>query len=274
MTDCIAAIDQGTTATRCILFDQAGTIVSAAQAEHTQHYPQPGWVEHDAGEIWRNTERVAQQALAAAGNVRVLAIGLTNQRETVVFWNRHTGEPIGRAIVWQDTRTRELCEDLGQVFGSGRFREQTGLPLATYFTGPKIRWALEHNPKLKQAADRGDALCGTLDSWLIWNLTGGRDHGVHVTDVTNASRTLLMNLYTRQWDASILQAMQVPAHLLPRIVPSSDPNPWGETTATSPFGQGVPVCGAWAISRQPCSVSAALSAAMLKTPMAPDASCC
>ncbi|MFW6060411.1 MAG: glycerol kinase GlpK [Phycisphaeraceae bacterium] len=243
-TDCIAAIDQGTTSTRCMLFGQQGGVLASAQAEHAQFYPQPGWVEHDPHEIWQRTCEVVRAALNKAGGAHVAAVGLTNQRETVVFWNRRTGEPYGNAIVWQDTRTRELCEDLGRVFGAGRFREQTGLPLATYFSGPKIRWALDHLPRLKQAAERGEAVCGTVDSWLIWNLTGGVDGGAHVTDATNASRTLLMNLHTLQWDEAILDAMDVPASMLPRIVPSSDPAGWGVTRADGPFGEGVPVCGA------------------------------
>lgn len=242
--DCIAAIDQGTTSTRCMLFDHQANVVSAAQAEHEQIYPQPGWVEHDPREIWQRTQQVVREAMQRAGDVHLAAVGLTNQRETVVCWNRYTGEPYGSAIVWQDTRTREICEQLGRVFGAGRFREQTGLPLATYFSGPKIRWMLDHTPGLRAAAQRGEAVCGTVDSWLIWHLTGGVDGGAHVTDVTNASRTLLMDLRTRQWDGAILEAVGVPASMLPRIVPSSDPEGWGVTHAGGPFGEGVPVCGA------------------------------
>ncbi len=213
----ILAIDQGTTSTRCILFDAQGMPVAMAQQEHRQIYPRPGWVEHDALEIWENTEGVVRQALAKAGArpAEVVAIGITNQRETTVIWERETGRPIYNAIVWQDTRTDALCVALAQEGGQDRFRAQTGLPLATYFSGPKIAWLLEHIPSARARAERGELLFGNIDTWLIWNLCGE-----HVTDVTNASRTLLMNLHTLDWDDHILSVLGIPRAMLPRIRPS------------------------------------------------------
>ncbi len=242
----VAAIDQGTTSTRCMVFDRHGRVVGWDQKEHTQIYPQPGWVEHDPLEIWERTQEVVRNALANAGVQAsdIAAVGVTNQRETTVIWDRHTGKPFYNALVWQDTRTDAICRRLAQAGGQERFRAKTGLPLATYFSGPKIVWLLEQIPGLRAAAERGDALFGTIDTWLIWNLTGGPDGGVHVTDVTNASRTLLMNLETLDWDDDILEAMGIPRQMLPRIVPSSDPNPWGTTRVDGPFGGAIPVCGA------------------------------
>ena len=241
----IAAIDQGTTSTRCLLFDSSGRVLGASQQEHRQHYPQPGWVEHDPLEIWRATERVLSEALTSASpGSPPAAVGITNQRETLVIWNPRTGRPWCNAIVWQDTRTKELCEELGGEAGADRFREQTGLPLATYFTGPKLRWALDHVEGLREAANRGEVYAGTVDSWLIWNLTGGTDGGAFVTDVTNASRTQLCNLHTLEWDDELLAAFDVPRSVLPRIVSSSAPEPWGFTRADSAMGARVPVCGA------------------------------
>ena len=245
MTTCIAAIDQGTTSTRCMLFDHAGGVVAQAQKEHQQMYPQPGWVEHDAIEIWERTQQVTTDALALAGinPAEIAAIGITNQRETTVVWDRRTGKPYGNAIVWQDTRTRELVESLSVREGIDRFRAATGLPLATYFSGPKLWWMLENFVGLRQAAKSRKALFGTIDTWLIWWLTGGPDGGVHVTDVTNASRTLMMDLEHLAWDEGILEALTVPVEMLPRIVPSSDPEPWGYTHPDGPFGGRIPVCG-------------------------------
>jgi glycerol kinase len=241
MTSYIAAIDQGTTSTRCLIFDRDGRVAGQAQREHRQIYPRPGWVEHDPIEIRDTMQRVVRDAVAAIGpRARIAGVGVTNQRETVVIWDRRTGEPYGNAIVWQDTRTRDLCEALAGSVGPNRFLDRTGLPLATYFSGPKIRWCLDHVDGLRAAARRGEAVCGTIDSWLIWNLTGGR----HVTDVTNASRTQLMNLRTLDWDDEILAAMEVPRSLLPEVVSSSQPGGWGETLADGPFGAAVPVCGA------------------------------
>ena len=241
----IAAIDQGTTSTRCMLFDHAGKVVSLAQKEHRQIYPQPGWVEHDPDEIWQRTQEVCREAVAKAGGQKgdISAIGITNQRETAIMWDRRTGKPFHNAIVWQDTRTKGICDDLAQEGGQDRFRATSGLPLATYFSGPKIKWLLENVPGVRVAAERGDALFGNLDTWLIWWLTGGPDGGAHVTDVTNASRTLLMNLSTLDWDNQVLGILHIPRAILPRIVPSSDPTTYGYTSENGPFGCKIPVCG-------------------------------
>jgi glycerol kinase len=220
----IAVIDQGTSSTRCMIFDHDGQVVSMAQAEHRQFYPKPGWVEHDPLEIWRNAQAVA---IEAAGNVEsdtdeIAALGVTNQRETLVVWDKNTGKPVYPAIVWQDTRSAEICEQLSAEGGPDRFRATTGLPITIYFSGPKLQWLLDHIDGLRVRADRGELLCGTIDSWLVWNLTGGKDGGVHVTDVTNASRTLLMNLETLAWDDDLLAAMNIPASVLPAIRSSSE----------------------------------------------------
>jgi glycerol kinase len=220
----IAAIDQGTTSSRCIVFDRDGRIVSVAQKEHRQIFPRPGWVEHDAAEIRANVEEVVAGALeqAGVGKEQVKAIGITNQRETTLLWDRATGEPVHNAIVWQDTRTDALCRELGRNVGQDRFRRETGLPLSSYFAGPKIRWLLDNVEGLRARAERGELLFGTMDSWVIWNLTGGPDGGVHVTDVTNASRTLLMNLRTMDWDDRILNSIGVPRTVLPEIRSSAE----------------------------------------------------
>ncbi len=212
----IAAIDQGTTSSRCIVFDQSGGIVSVAQREHRQIFPRPGRVEHDATEIWTNVQAVVRDALAHASltYADIAAFGITNQRETTVVWDKATGEPVHNAIVWQDTRTDALIKKLGD---QDRFRERSGLPLATYFSGPKLRWLLDHVDGLRERAGRGEVLFGTMDTWLIWNLTGR-----HVTDVTNASRTMLMNLETLDWDPELLSAMDVPREVLPEIRSSSE----------------------------------------------------
>ncbi|TDC36873.1 glycerol kinase [Micromonospora sp. 15K316] len=215
----VAAIDQGTTSSRCIVFDRAGEIVSVAQREHRQILPRPGWVEHDAEEIWANVEHVVRKALRKAGTdvAGLAAVGITNQRETTVVWDRATGRPVANAIVWQDTRTAPLLRELDRTYGEQRFRERTGLPLATYFAGPKLRWLLENVDGLRARAEAGEVLFGTVDSWLIWKLTGR-----HVTDVTNASRTMLMNLATLDWDPELLDAMGVPAAMLPEIRSSAE----------------------------------------------------
>ncbi|REK84897.1 glycerol kinase [Streptomyces inhibens] len=220
----IAAIDQGTTSSRCIVFDKDGRIVSVDQKEHEQIFPKPGWVEHDAAEIWTNVQQVVDSAVEKAGitSADVKAIGITNQRETTVLWDKNTGEPVHNAIVWQDTRTDALCKELGRNVGQDRFRRETGLPLASYFAGPKIRWLLDNVEGLRERAGRGEILFGTMDSWVIWNLTGGVNGGHHVTDVTNASRTMLMNLHTLEWDEKILASMDVPAAVLPEIKSSSE----------------------------------------------------
>jgi glycerol kinase len=215
----IAAIDQGTTSSRCMLFDAAGAIVASAQKEHRQIYPRPGWVEHDALEIWANVQEVIAGALAKAdaSAADIAAVGITNQRETTVVWEKATGRPIANAIVWQDTRTDKLVEELGGEVGQDRFREVCGLPLATYFSGPKVRWLLDNTPGARAAAESGELLFGTIDAWLIWNLTGR-----HVTDVTNASRSMLMALKTLAWDDGLLDAIGVPRAMLPEIRPSSE----------------------------------------------------
>ncbi|MFF1688637.1 MULTISPECIES: glycerol kinase GlpK [unclassified Streptomyces] len=220
----VAAIDQGTTSSRCIIFDHGGEIVAVDQREHRQIFPKPGWVEHDATEIWSKVQAVVAGALAKAGLRAddLSALGITNQRETTVLWDRATGRPVHNAIVWQDTRTSALCNELGGTDGQDRFREQTGLPLASYFSGPKAAWLLDNVPGLRTRAERGEIAFGTIDSWLIWNLTGGTDGGVHVTDVTNAGRTMLMNLETLQWDQGILSAMNVPEAVLPEIRSSAE----------------------------------------------------
>jgi len=240
-----AAIDQGTTSTRCMLFDHAGAVVSVHQLEHEQIYPQAGWVEHDPMEIWARTQDVVKGALEKAGATAadIAAVGVTNQRETTVVWDKKTGKPYYNAIVWQDTRTDKICNMLAEDGGQDRFRKKVGLPLATYFSGPKIRWMLDNVDGLRAAAERGDAIFGNIDSWVIWNVTGGVNGGAHVTDVTNASRTMLMNLETLDWDDEILGIMGVPRKMLPDIRPSSDPSIYGKTPADGPFGGVIPVCG-------------------------------
>jgi glycerol kinase len=224
MTKYIGALDQGTTSTRFILFDRAGDIVALDAREHRQIYPQPGWVEHDAAEIWRNAQLVMEDALTKASLSKsdLGAIGVTNQRETTVLWNRATGEPLYNALVWMDTRTDALAARFAEEGGRDRLRTITGLPLASYFSGLKLAWLLDHAPNARDMAEAGDALFGTIDSWLIWNLTGGPNGGRHVTDATNASRTQLMDLRTLQWNESILQLFQVPRACLPEIRSSSE----------------------------------------------------
>jgi glycerol kinase len=246
MPNVVAAIDQGTTSSRCLVFDAASRLRGLAQREHRQIHPRAGWVEHDPLEIWRNTQGVLREALESAGvsAADVAGLGITNQRETVVFWDPRTGQPLGHAIVWQDTRTKALCEELAREGGADRFRAVTGLPLATYFSGPKVAWALREVEGLRAAAERGRALCGTIDSWLIWNLTGGPDGGRHVTDVSNAARTLLMDLRTQQWDEGILGALEIPRDMLPRIVSSSSVEGWGSARVEGPAGGSIAVRGA------------------------------
>ncbi|MYR06185.1 glycerol kinase GlpK [Gordonia sp. SID5947] len=220
----VAAIDQGTTSTRAMIFDRQGRVISSEQIEHEQVFPQAGWVEHDAAEIWRNTRRVAAAALASADlkHGDIAACGLTNQRETTLIWDRETGEPIHHAIVWQDTRTNDLCGTLAGDAGMDRYRDRTGLPLSTYFAGPKVRWLLDHVDGARRRAEAGELCFGTMDSWITWNMTGGRDGGLHITDVTNASRTMLMDLRTLAWDEEICAEMGIPMSLLPEIRSSSE----------------------------------------------------
>ncbi|MET8775525.1 glycerol kinase GlpK [Nocardia sp. NPDC004654] len=232
----VAAIDQGTTSSRCIVFDRRGRVVGVAQREHEQIFPRPGWVEHDPESIWRNTELVLGEVLEQndLGPGDIAAVGITNQRETTVVWERATGKPIHHAIVWQDTRTDRLVAELGGEAGPTRYQDRTGLPLSTYFAGPKLRWILDNVPGAQERAEAGELCFGTIDSWVLWNLTG-----LHVTDVTNASRTMLMDLKTLQWDSEICAEFRVPEAMLPEIRSSSEV--YGEISS-GPL-QGVPVAG-------------------------------
>ncbi len=245
MADVVAALDQGTTSTRCLLVNHSGEVVASHQLEHEQIYPKPGWVEHDPDEIWDRTQIVIRRTLEQAGiqGEGIAAVGITNQRETTVVWDKKSGKPLHPAIVWQDTRTDGICRELTRDGGQDRFRATTGLPLSTYFSGPKIRWLLDEVPEVREAAARGDALFGNMDTWLIWNLTGGVSGGAHVTDVTNASRTQLMSLSSLDWDSEILDVMGIPAAMLPEIRPSSDPALYGTTSKRGAFGRAIPVCG-------------------------------
>ncbi|MDE2008313.1 MAG: glycerol kinase, partial [Rhodospirillales bacterium] len=235
MTRYIGAIDQGTTSSRFIVFDRAGATIAMAQREHRQIFPQPGWVEHDPQEILRNTRAVIDEALHGAGlSARDLAaVGITNQRETTVLWDRATGAPVHNALVWQDTRVDPLVADYAREGGQDRFRAATGLPLASYFSALKLRWLLDNVPGARARAEAGELAFGTIDSWLMWHLTGQ-----HVTDVTNASRTQLMNLATLAWDDALLSAFGIPAAVLPRIVASS-----GMIAMARGVLEGVPITG-------------------------------
>src|SRR5919202_1254618 len=236
----VAAIDQGTTSTRCMVFDHAGGVVAVDQKEHEQIYPRPGWVEHDPVEIWRRTQEVVVGALSkgSLSGSDLAAVGITNQRETAVVWDRRTGAPLYNAIVWQDTRTDHIINELARQGGQDRFRAQTGLPLATYFSGPKVRWILDNVDGARAAAEAGNALFGNIDTFLTWCLTGGPDGGVHVTDVTNASRTLMMNLRTLDWDDETLGILGIPRQMLPNIRSSSEE--YGKATGSL---AGIPVAG-------------------------------
>ena len=237
----LGAIDQGTTSTRFIVFDRTGRIVAVAQKEHEQIYPKPGWVEHDPEEIWRRTQEVINDAMQQRGfrPKDLAAIGITNQRETTVLWNRKTGRAVYNAIVWQDTRVEDYVAELSRDGGQDRFRQQTGLPLATYFSGLKIRWILNNVRGARELAESGDLIFGNIDSYLVWKLTGGANGGIHVTDVTNASRTQLMDLRSLSWDKELLQAFEIPEAILPRILSSSEV--YG--LAKLPAIEGVPVAG-------------------------------
>jgi glycerol kinase len=240
MSKYVAAIDQGTTSTRCMVFDHAGTVISIDQKEHEQIFPQPGWVEHSPTEIWERTQGVVKGALekGSLSTSDLAAVGITNQRETTVVWNRKTGTPVHNAIVWQDTRTDRICDELARDGGQDRFREKVGLPLATYFSGPKIKWMIDNVPGVREGAENGDVVFGNMDTWVLWNLTGGPDGGVHVTDPTNASRTMLMNLATLDWDDEILDTMGVPRAMLPEIKSSSM-----EYAKAKGVLDGIPVAG-------------------------------
>lgn len=238
----VIAIDQGTTSSRAIVFDHAGEVVSVGQLEHEQIFPAAGWVEHDAAEIWNNIREVIGQALSKANLTRhdIEVVGITNQRETAVVWDKNTGEPVYNAIVWQDTRTQEIVDELAANGGVDRYKDRVGLPLATYFSGTKIKWILDNVEGARERAEAGDLIFGTTDSWVLWNLTGGSDGGVHVTDVTNASRTLFMDLKTLAWDEEILADFGVPVSMMPQIRSSSEV--YG-TVAGNQLLREVPVAG-------------------------------
>jgi glycerol kinase len=240
-----AAVDQGTTSTRFMIFDHAGQVAGVDQMEHEQIYPQAGWVEHDPMEIWARTQDVIKNGLqkAKVGATEIASIGVTNQRETTIVWNPKTGKPYYNAIVWQCTRTKDICDNLAKDGGQDRFRPKVGLPLATYFSGPKIKWILDNVQGVRAAAEKGEAVFGNIDTWEIWWLTGGPKGGAHVTDVSNASRTMLMNLETLDWDPEILKIMGIPRQMLPEVRPSGDPKIYGYTPADGPFGAKIPVCG-------------------------------
>ncbi len=242
MSQYVIAIDQGTTSSRAIVFDHDGNIVSSGQKEHEQIFPKAGWVEHNAEEIWANTREVIGQALSTANLTRhdIAAVGITNQRETAVVWDKNTGKPVYNAIVWQDTRTQSIVDELAADGGVERFKEKVGLPLATYFSGTKIKWILDNVEGARAKAEAGDLLFGNTDSWVTWNLTGGTDGGVHITDVTNASRTLFMDLATLSWDDEILDIFGVPKSMLPEIKSSSEV--YGKVH-TSQLLREVPVAG-------------------------------
>jgi glycerol kinase len=235
-----AAVDQGTTSTRFMIFDHAGKVVEVDQREHEQIYPKPGWVEHDPREIWLRCQEVIEAALTKSkvDPKDISAVGVTNQRETTVVWDKATGMPVYNAIVWQDTRTADICNELAKDGGQDRFRPKVGLPLATYFSGPKIKWILDNVPGVRAKAEKGEVLFGNIDTWVIWNLTGGPKGGAHVTDVSNASRTMLMNLQTLDWDPDMLKVMGIPRAMLPAVKPSAAK--YGEAVGAL---AGVPVAG-------------------------------
>jgi glycerol kinase len=238
MAEYAAAIDQGTTSTRFMVFDHSGQVASLDQKEHEQIYPKPGWVEHDPMEIWQRTQEVIRAGLDKVKADDIAAVGVTNQRETTIVWERSSGKPIYNAIVWQDTRTDEICNQLSSDGGQDRFRAKTGLPIATYFSGPKIKWILDNVDGARAKAENGDLLFGNIDTFVIWQLTGGADGGVHVTDVTNASRTMMMDLQTLEWDEEILGILDVPRSMLPEIRASSEV--YGEAKGDL---AGIPVAG-------------------------------
>jgi glycerol kinase len=238
MAQYAAAIDQGTTSTRFMVFDHGGQVVSVDQKEHEQIYPKPGWVEHDANEIWQRTQEMISAGVGKTQASDIAAVGVTNQRETTVVWDRSTGEPVHNAIVWQDTRTDQICNELSADGGQDRFRTKTGLPIATYFSGPKIKWILDNVDGVRARAESGEVVFGNIDTWVIWQLTGGPDGGAHVTDVTNASRTMMMNLETLDWDDEILGILGVPRQMLPEVRASSEV--YGEAKGEL---AGIPVAG-------------------------------
>ncbi len=238
----VLAVDQGTTSTRAIIFDHAGTVVSVGQKEHEQIFPRAGWVEHDPMEVWTNVREVVATALSKAelNSTNLAAVGITNQRETTVVWDKNTGEPVYNAIVWQDTRTAKIVEELGGEVGQDKYKDRVGLPLATYFCGPKVKWILDNVEGARERAEAGDLIMGTMDTWVLWNMTGGVEGGVHVTDVTNASRTLLMDLKTLSWAEDICADMTIPMSMLPEIKSSAEVYGYGRQQGML---VGIPISG-------------------------------
>jgi glycerol kinase len=245
MSEYVIAIDQSTHNTQCMVFNRRGEVVSEHVLKHRQIRPEAGWLEHYPLEIWANTQVVIKAAIkkAAISVKDIAAIGIANQRETTIVWDKHTGKPYYNAVVWRDIRTVDICDELAREEGQDRFRTQVGLPITTYFSAPKLQWLLDNVDGLRQAAEKGDALFGNMDAWLVWNLTGGPEGGVHITDVTNASRTMLMNLETTDWNEQICEIMTIPTAMLPEIRPSSDPQIYGYTRPDGPLGSSVPICG-------------------------------
>lgn len=245
MSQFILTIDQSTNNTQCIIFDRQGEIISRYALKHRLVHPDTGWLENYPLEIWANTQVVITTAMEQAGltAANIAAIGIANQRETALVWDKNTGRPYYNAIAWRDIRTTEICDQLARNGGQDRFRSKTGLPIATYFSGPKIKWLLDNVSGIREAAENGDALFGTMDSWLVWNLTGGINGGIHITDVTNASRTMLMDLKTINWDTEICNILTIPKIMLPEIRPSGDPKIYGFTQPDGPLGGTVPICG-------------------------------
>src|ERR1700712_579905 len=245
MADFVAAIDQGTTSTRCMIFDHDGAEVGRHQLEHEQILPKSGWVEHNPVEIVERALSVMSSALNKTNlsSSDLAALGITNQRETALVWNRRTGRPYHNAIVWQDTRTDRIASALDRDGRGDVIRRKAGLPPATYFSAGKVQWILENVDGVREAAEKGDAIFGTADTWVLWNLTGGTRGGVHVTDVTNASRTMLMDLETLDWDDELLSFFSIPRAMLPTIEPSSSPEPYGVTSESGPLGGEVPITG-------------------------------
>ncbi|WP_300458393.1 glycerol kinase GlpK [Desulfobacula sp.] len=242
----VGAIDLGTTSVRFVLFDKTGNIFSSAQKEHQQIFPKPGWVEHDPIEIWKNACSVIEEVMEKTriSPESIDSIGITNQRETSVVWNRQTGKPYYNAIVWQCTRTESICKQLTTEAGEAFFTEKTGLPVATYFSGPKVKWIFDTVPDAKKDMGSGNVLFGTIETWIIWWLTGGPEKGSHITDVSNASRTMMMNIRSLEWDKELLDILGIPLFVLPEIKPSIDSNTWGSTQKAGPFRGEIPVCGA------------------------------
>jgi glycerol kinase len=245
MSEYVIAIDQSTHDTQCMVFNRRGEVVSEQAIKHRQIHPEAGWLEHYPLEIWANTQVVIKAAIkrAAISAKDIAAIGIANQRETTIVWDKHTGKPYYNAVVWRDIRTVDICDELAREEGQDRFRAQVGLPITTYFSAPKLKWLLDNVDGLRQAAEKGDALFGNMDAWLVWNLTGGPEGGVHITDVTNASRTMLMNLETTDWNEQICEIMTIPTAMLPEIRPSSDPQIYGYTQPDGPLSGSVPICG-------------------------------